>query len=82
MTREVNLAAAPVPVSTTVCGVLFALVLKLSVPVREPMALGEKTTEAVHFDFAASVFGLKGQLEVKEKSLVLLVIVAMLRAED
>jgi len=74
---ETSVAAVPVPVKGTVCGLLFALSLKLRVPDLEPVALGEKVTEALQLAPAASVLGLRGQVEVYEKSLRLEVILVI-----
>lgn len=71
---DTRFGGAPVPVSDTVCGLLLAPSLKLIVPVRVPVACGEKDTDAVQLPPAASVLGLIGQVEVTVKSLELLVI--------
>jgi len=75
-------AAVPVPVKNTACGLLLALSLKLSVPVLEPVDLGEKVTKAVQLAPAASVLGLSGQFEVKGKSLAVLVMLVIFNEED
>lgn len=41
-------SAVPVPVSETDCGLLGALSLKVSEPVRAPIAVGEKATNTSH----------------------------------
>jgi len=74
---ETSVAAMPVPLKDTVCGLLLALSLKLRVPDLVPVALGEKVTEAVQLAPAASVLGLRGQVDVNEKSLRLEVILVM-----
>jgi hypothetical protein len=74
---ETSVAGVPVPLKDAVCGLLFALSLKLRVPDLVPVALGEKVTEAVQLAPAASVLGLRGQVEVNEKSLRLEVILVM-----
>jgi len=58
----------PVPLNCAVCGVLVALSLTVSLPVRAPSAVGVKVTEMVQLDFAANVFGDNGQFEVWAKS--------------
>ena len=58
----------PVPLNCAVCGVLGALSLTVSFPVRAPSAVGVKVTEIVQLDFAANVFGDNGQFEVWAKS--------------
>ena len=47
-------AAVPVPVRVLVCGEPFALSETLRVAVAEPAAVGEKVTETVHEELAAS----------------------------
>jgi len=74
---ETSVAAVPVPFKDTVCGLLFALSLKLRVPDLLPVALGEKVTEAVQLAPDASVLGLRGQVEENEKSLRLEVMLVM-----
>ena len=76
---EVRLGAAPVPLNGTVCGLLFALSLKVSVPLREPCAFGEKVTEAVQLAPAARLLG---QVEVTVKSLGLLETLVTVNAVD
>jgi hypothetical protein len=60
-------ASAPVPVNCAVCGELEALSLTVSVPEREPVALGVKVTEIVQLVLAASVAGEIGHVEVCAK---------------
>lgn len=79
---ETRLAAVPVPVKATVCGLLLALSAKLKVPLRVPSALGEKITDAVQLAPAARVSGLIGQVDVTLKSVRLLVTAVMLSVED
>jgi hypothetical protein len=67
---ETNVAAVPVPLSDTFCGLLFAESLKLRVPERVPVALGENVTEAEQLAPPAKV---AGQAELTEKSARLLV---------
>ena len=55
----------------------MALLLKVRVPVRAPVACGEKATEEAQLVPPASVFGLIGQAEVTRKSLRLVVILEM-----
>jgi len=76
---ETRLGGAPVPLKLTVCGLLFALSVKVNVPLREPCTFGENVTEAVQLAPAASV---AGQLELTAKSLRLLVIALMLSEVD
>jgi hypothetical protein len=45
----------PVPVSATACGLPLALSLIVSVPVREPAAVGVKMTEILQLDPAAAL---------------------------
>jgi hypothetical protein len=59
---EIRFTADPVPLRDTVCGLLFAESLKLRVPVRTPVALGENVTDAVQLAPAARVFGLMGHV--------------------
>ena len=59
---ETRFGGAPVPLSVTVCGLLFAESVNDSAPERAPVALGLKVTEAVQLAPAASVDGLIGQL--------------------
>ena len=79
---ETSVAAVPVPVKETVCGLLLALTLKLRVPDLGPVALGEKVTEAVQPAPDPSVLGLRGQVEENEKSLRLEVILVMASVVD
>ena len=79
---ETRLAAVPVPVKATVCGLLLALSAKLKAPLRVPSALGEKVTVAVQLAPAASVVGLIGQVVVTLKSVRLLLRLVMLSVED
>ena len=58
----------PVPLNVAVCGVLGALSLTVSIPVRPPGAVGVKVTEIVQLTLGASVFGDNGQFEVWAKS--------------
>ena len=44
----------PFPVNAMVCGLLLALSVMVSVPVREPVAVGVKVTLTVHAAPAAS----------------------------
>jgi hypothetical protein len=44
----------PFPVSETVCGLLLAPSVTVSVPVRLPVVVGVKVTLIVQFEFAAS----------------------------
>lgn len=57
----------PVPLNCAVWGELEALSLTVSVPVREPRAMGVKLTEIVQFVPAPSVLGDSGQFEVCAK---------------
>ena len=54
---EIRFGGTPVPLKDTVCGLLFAESLKLSVPARPPVAVGENVTDAVQLAPAARVFG-------------------------
>lgn len=56
-------AITPVPVKETV-GLLLALSLIVSVPLREPAAAGVKKTETVQLPPAAKVLGVSGQVVV------------------
>ena len=71
---DTKTAAAPAPVSDTVCGLLLAPSLKRSVPVRAPVAFGENVTDAVQLLCADRVLGLIGHVEVTPKSVEPLVI--------
>ena len=79
---EIRFGGVPVPLSDTVCGLLFAESWKLKVPVRTPVAFGENVTEAVQLAAAARVFGLMGHVELTGKSIGLLVIEVIVNAED
>ena len=79
---ETSVAAVPVPFKETVCGLLFAVSLKLRVPDLLPVALGEKVTEALQLVSAASVLGLMGQVVENEKSLRLELILVMASVVD
>lgn len=54
----------PVPVNCAVCGEFDALSLTVSVPAREPRAVGVKVIEMVQLVFADSGVGEKGQFDV------------------
>lgn len=54
----------PVPDSGTVCGLLAALSVTTSVPVRAPATVGANVTLMVQVPAAASVAGLAGQVLV------------------
>jgi hypothetical protein len=73
---------APVPLSETVCGLLFAESWKLKVPERAPIALGKKVTEAAQLAPAASVAGLIGHVEVTPKSVELVMTEVIVSDED
>jgi hypothetical protein len=62
------LAAAPVPVRGTLCGLPAALSATLTFAARAPVAVGLNVTLIVQFAFAASVAGLTGQVFVCAKS--------------
>jgi hypothetical protein len=57
-------AATPVPLRLTVCGLFVPVSFTVSVPVREPRAVGVSVTEIVHVFPAASVEGLTGHVLV------------------
>jgi len=78
---ETSMGASPVPLSDTCCGLFDALSLKVSVPDLVPIALGEKTTEEVQLTPPASVLGLSGQVDVSTKSLKLVVIPEIVKAD-
>jgi hypothetical protein len=75
-------AAVPVPLRFTFCGLVLALSLKLMLPVRVPVAFGEKVTETVQLVPAASVAGPTGQFDANAKSLVLIVVLLIVNADD
>ena len=79
---ETSVAVVPVPLKEIVCGLLFALSLKLRVPDLLPVALGEKVTAALQLAPAASVLGLMGQVVENEKSLRLELILVMASVVD
>jgi hypothetical protein len=80
---ETKLAGAPVPVSETVCGLLVAESVKLKVPDRVPVALGENVTEAVQVAPAAKVAGVVGHVvAVTLKSARLLAMDLNVNADD
>lgn len=58
---ETRMGAVPVPLRDTVCGFEIPTSEIVSVPVRDPVALGVKVTEMVQVPPAASVAGLTGQ---------------------
>lgn len=58
---ETRMGAVPVPLRDTVCEVETPTSEMVSVPVRDPSALGVKVTEMVQLPPAASVAGLTGQ---------------------
>ena len=49
-----TLGPSPVPERLTVCGLPLALSVTISVPVREPTAVGVKVTLMAQLEFAAS----------------------------
>ena len=57
--------AIPLPLSVMVCGLFPALSVNVIVPLRCPIAMGEKTTEISHADWAARVMP---HVLVEEKS--------------
>jgi hypothetical protein len=59
---------APVPESVTDWGLLAAVSVMISFPVRVPTAMGVKVTEIVQLELAASFCGVMGQLLVCAKS--------------
>jgi hypothetical protein len=75
-------AASPVPVREIVCGLSPALSTKINVPDRVPVAAGENVTDTLQLAPTASVEGLKGQVEVKPKSLRLLVMLVIFNLVD
>jgi hypothetical protein len=79
---ETRLAAVPVPLRDTVCGLLFALSVKVSVPVRAFNCFGEKVTDAVQLAPAPSVLGLIGQLEVYVKSVGVMLMLVIFSVVD
>ncbi len=56
------------PVRASIWGELAASSLTVSVPEREPIAVGVQVTEIVQDDLAPKVFGDSGQVEVSAKS--------------
>jgi hypothetical protein len=65
---EFSEVSDPVPDRAAVWGLVLALSTMVRVPVRVPMVVGVKVTEIVHVAPAASVFGVRGQVEVWAKS--------------
>src|SRR5947208_2258128 len=61
--------ATPVPLRTTVCGLLAASSVIATLAVRLPLAVGANVMEIVHVMPGAKVAGLSGQLWLGEKSL-------------
>ena len=61
---ETRVGAVPVPLSVTVCGFETPISVIVSVPVRDPSALGVKVIGIVQLAPAARVAGLTGQLLV------------------
>jgi hypothetical protein len=59
--------AMPVPLRLTVCGLVLALSVTVSVPLSGPVVVGAKLTLMVQLPLAARVEGLEGQLVVSEK---------------
>jgi len=57
----------PVPDKAAVCGLVLALSTMVRVPVRVPSMVGVKVTEILQLAPAASVFGVRGQVEVWAK---------------
>jgi len=55
LVETVMAGAAPVPVSETLCGLLEALSVMVSVPGREPLAVGVKLTLTVKLELAATL---------------------------
>jgi len=64
---EFSEVSDPVPDSAAVCGLVLALSDMVKVPVRVPSVVGVKVTEIGQLAPAASVFGLRGQVEVWAK---------------
>ena len=60
----VDVPAAPVPVSATVCGLAAASSVIARFAVRVPAAVGANETETLQLDPAASVLGLTGHVLV------------------
>jgi hypothetical protein len=77
---ETSTEAIPMPVSETVCGLLFALSLTVRVPVRFPVIVGAKLMATVQLELAASEAGARGQVVVSWKSLKLLVMLLIVNA--
>jgi hypothetical protein len=50
---KVTTGAIPVPLSDTVCGLVGASLVSVSVPLRAPIAVGVKVTVIVHVAFTA-----------------------------
>jgi len=62
---EFNEVSDPVPDKAAVCGLVPALSVMVRVPVRVPTVVGVKVTEILQVAPAASVFGVRGQVEVE-----------------
>jgi hypothetical protein len=78
---EVKTAAVPLPLSETICGLLLALSVMDKVAARLPRTDGSNMTEIVQVPPAANVLGVSGQVVVSWKSLKLVAILLMVRAE-
>jgi hypothetical protein len=79
---EASATAVPTPLKVAVCGLLLALSLNRSVPVLDPIALGENETDATQLAPPTSVAGLNGQLEVTGKSVALVTMLLIVNDED
>ena len=78
---ESKTAVTPLPLSDIVCGLLLALSVKDNVAARLPRTDGSNATEIVQVAPAANVPGVSGQEVVSWKSLKLVAILLMVRAE-
>ena len=65
---ETRLTVIPCPLKATVCGLLDALSVIVSVPKRLPVLTGAKLTDTVQFAPAPKVDGESGQLLLSGKS--------------
>jgi hypothetical protein len=79
---EASATAVPTPLKVAVCGLLLALSLNRSVPVLDPIALGENETDATQLAPPASVVGVIGQFELTGKSVALVTMLLIVNGED
>ena len=78
---ETKTEVVPLPLSDTVCGLLLALSVTDRVAERLPRTEGSNVTEIVQLPPLAKVPGVSGHVVVSWKSLRLMAILLMVRAE-